>query len=425
MKLWVILRNIFILFISVFLLGSSVVPPADEVEQIRAFTRLIEFDYVNWTLEALLLKNEQSALSPVRYLPVDDQKQIVEDYLTQVDQLNRTRAQIERIFSDPNVSNPEKESAVLQATWEELRGKVNQIAPLVESVIQQQVSTAIAELHLSLGGQPIPPVLYHVTPLPLALIISPRGHIEQTGNISLLADVSLEEIVQLEDEVSKNLNVSALVVPIGGVGIYPTMVMSTTDLTWTIETVAHEWTHNFLTLRPLGVLYDASPELRTMNETTANISGTEIGQLVLKIYFPEFLPPPATEQSPSNTQPQPTATPSGPPPFNFNAEMRITRVNVDQLLAAGKIDESESYMETRRQYFWDNGYQIRKLNQAYFAFYGAYADQPGGAAGVDPVGPAVVALREQSKSLAEFLNRISLMTSFQELQQEIDQNSNP
>jgi hypothetical protein len=89
------------------------------------------------------------------------------------------------------------------------------------------------------------------------------------------------------------------------------------------------------------------------------------------------------------------------------------------LLAAGKINDAEAYMEARRQFFWQNGYQIRKLNQAYFAFHGAYADTPGGAAGEDPVGPAVRALREQSKSLADFLDTISWMTSFEQLQQAV------
>jgi hypothetical protein len=96
--------------------------------------------------------------------------------------------------------------------------------------------------------------------------------------------------------------------------------------------------------------------------------------------------------------------------------MHTTRVTVDAMLAAGKIEEAEAYMEARREIFWQNGYTIRKLNQAYFAFYGAYADVPGGAAGEDPVGPAVRALREQSDSLADFVNRISWMTSFEELQ---------
>jgi hypothetical protein len=112
---------------------------------------------------------------------------------------------------------------------------------------------------------------------------------------------------------------------------------------------------------------------------------------------------------------------SSPSPFDFNHEMHTTRVNVDALLAAGKINEAESYMEQRRQLFVQNGYTIRKLNQAYFAFYGAYADVPGGAAGEDPVGPAVRALRAHSQSLADFVNRIAWMTSFDELKKTVGQ----
>ena len=73
-------------------------------------------------------------------------------------------------------------------------------------------------------------------------------------------------------------------------------------------------------------------------------------------------------------------------------------------------------MEQRRQVFWNNGYHIRKINQAYFAFYGAYADAPGGgAAGADPVGSAVRLLRQQSPSLRVFINQISWMSSFEQL----------
>ena len=108
-----------------------------------------------------------------------------------------------------------------------------------------------------------------------------------------------------------------------------------------------------------------------------------------------------------------------PPPFDFRAEMHETRVTTDEMLAQGEIEEAEAYMETRRQLFWKNGYLLRKLNQAYFAFHGAYADVPGGAAGEDPVGPAVRALREQSDSLEDFINTIAWMTSFEQLQQAI------
>jgi hypothetical protein len=193
------------------------------------------------------------------------------------------------------------------------------------------------------------------------------------------------------------------------------MVMSTTDLNWLVETISHEWTHNFLTLHPLGLLYDASSQMRTINETTANISGKEIGLEVLKRYYPDRVPP---EEKTSPSKPAAPPAPEDPNAFNFNREMHKTRVEVDAMLAQGKITEAENYMEQRRRFFWDHGYQIRKLNQAYFAFYGAYNDIPGGgAAGADPVGPAVQQLRKESKSLADFLNRIAWVTSFNGLQQ--------
>jgi hypothetical protein len=138
--------------------------------------------------------------------------------------------------------------------------------------------------------------------------------------------------------------------------------------------------------------------------------------LILEKYYPQFVP-----QEPKNQPPDPDDSAvdplTEPEAFDFRAEMRETRVETDQLLSEGKIEQAEDYMESRRQYFWENGYAIRKLNQAYFAFYGAYNDEPGGgASGEDPVGPAVVALRSQYTHLSDFLNDISWVTSFEKLQ---------
>ncbi|HVP21031.1 MAG TPA: hypothetical protein VMS73_04140, partial [Anaerolineaceae bacterium] len=296
----------------------------------------------------------------------------------------------------------------------QLKDQRTRLGPLAEEVLQSQVSSVLADLGLTTGGQPLPPLLYHVTPLPMALIISPRNVIREDNNISLDPDLSLQQMVALEDKEEKALNVSALVTGIGGVGTYPTMVMSTTDMNFLTSTISHEWTHNFLTIRPLGINYNASGDMRTINETTANLVGKEVGREVLRRYYPEYLPAPTP--TPAPTPSGPTPTPSGPPPFNFNHEMHITRVNVDQMLKDGQIDQAEAYMETRRQFLWNHGYLIRKLNQAYFAFNGAYNDEPGGgAAGEDPIGPAVVKLRQESPSLAAFLYKISQVTSFDQL----------
>ncbi len=288
--------------------------------------------------------------------------------------------------------------------------------------MQDQVSQVIAELGLTVIGQPVPNVWYHSTPLPMALIVSPRDHIEQTANISVTTDLTLDEQAALESKVDQGLNTSSLVVGIGGVGVYPTMVMRTTNLNWTLSTVAHEWIHNYLTLRPLGVLYSETPELRTMNETTASIAGDEIGALVIKQFYPELM---TASDSTLSLISAPFDHPEPGdflrPPFDFREAMHETRITADAFLAEGKIEEAEAYMESRRAIFLQNGYLLRKINQAYFAFHGAYADSPGGAAGQDPVGPAVRALREQSDSLADFVNTISWMTNFEQLKEAVNQ----
>src|SRR3989304_1157988 len=101
--------------------------------------------------------------------------------------------------------------------------------------------------------------------------------------------------------------------------------------------------------------------------------------------------------------------------------MHATRVMVDALLAEGRVEEAEAYMETQRQMFWDNGYPIRRLNQAYFAFYGAYADEPGGPAGEDPVGEAVRDLWACSPSPSAFLRRMAWMNEFADLQAALEE----
>jgi len=394
----------------------------DTSDRVRSFTREIEFDYPNWVWNAAWIKLEQASIGLPYLFDRATNKQVVVEYLRTTKDLMQAESQIEKIFADPAITDKESSSAYVRAQRDELIARQNSLAPLAEATLQSQISQALAEDGLTTLGQPLPPVLYHISSTPMALIVSPRNKIEQIANVSVLPTLTLDDQIKVEDQVAHSLNVSTLVVGTGGIGVYPTMVMETTDLHWTLSTVAHEWTHNYLNVRPLGLNYSTTPELRTMNETTANIVGGEVGQLVMQKYYPELLASSSSKNSISfNKSTLPSNGLDDPLPFDFRAQMHETRVTVDKLLTEGKIEEAESYMEQRRQLFWKNGYLIRKLNQAYFAFNGAYADVPGGAAGEDPVGPAVRALRAQSSSLVDFVNTIAWMTSFQQLQQAIHQ----
>ena len=409
-----ITRQIIPLLIAALMMTSSVMRLEKPLDKARLFTAGIEYDYIAWTLGAVKEKTGQAQINAAQRLTPEQQTQVVIRYFDLVRELEITRGQIHILYSDPRVVDTEAATAELVLRQHSLEDTLNDLSALTEAILQHQVAQVLADNGLGFLAQEVPPVLFHSTPLPTALIVSPRDTIRQDVNISLLADLSLEEITRLEEKVEAYMNVSALVEDVGGIGVYPTMVQRASNLEWTLDTITHEWTHNYLSLHPLGLLYDKTPELRTMNETTASIVGTEISNAVMARYYPAYFAGGAKVNKGAIKAANPTQ-------FDFYHEMHVTRVRVDELLAQGKIEEAEAYMEERRIEFVKNGYMIRKLNQAYFAFHGAYAEVTEGAAGQDPVGPAVRALREQSDSLVDFLRRIARMNSFDDLQQSISQ----
>lgn len=396
------------------LLNTSTWQPSSQEEKIRPFTRTYEFDFVSWTLDALFDKLSMAGFGFNHYLDFTQDRKIMRDYFQLLKEQEQLESSLEAVFVDPENDDPEQDAFDLQRELSVIQSDLKKQASLAEVVVQKQISMTLVDIGLADLGQPFPPILYHATNLPKELIISPRDVIEQSASISLEADMDLESIIELEDTLEANSDYSALVVSIGGISTYPTMVINTTSLPYLLDTVAHEWMHNYLVFRPLGMHYSSSPELRTMNETTATIASEEISDAVIKKYYYDLL----EVQQPSYKEYEVAYHPSqneDSEEFNFDQEMYQTRIKVDELLAQGQIQEAEDYMEERRQVFWDNGYQIRKLNQAYFAFHGAYADQPYSAAGEDPVGDAVRIVRSRSESLAIFIHKMSALSSYDEL----------
>jgi hypothetical protein len=415
---WRLLRALIVLFLATMILAQSILPYGGLSSQVRSITRAIEFDFGTWTLDAIVEKFSNWALSLQLFIPQEQQSNLVMEYLSQVERYNLLNAQVLLIFADPEIPNPNAASLSLRLERDQVAQRLKGLAPLAESILQTQLMSVINDVDLGILGQVLPPSLYRTSEIPYSLVVSPRTEIKQAFDISLEPGLVTETMERIERQVFNNLDYAALVVPIGGIGTYPTMIMQTTNIVWLTEVIAHEWVHNYLTVRPLGMNYLTSAELRTLNETVASLAGKELGRMILERYYPDFLPPDveAAKGNASLSQPEPD-----PNAFDFRKEMRITRIEVDQLLAQGEVQNAEEYMESRRQFFWENGYLIRKLNQAYFAFYGAYNDEPGGgASGEDPIGPAVVAYREQFDSLGGFLNAISWIDSFDDLQKRLN-----
>ena len=243
---------------------------------------------------------------------------------------------------------------------------------------------------------------------PLLLVVSNRDRIVYLDRILLSPGLSDDTMAQIEAKVDA-LGLSSLVVRIGGFGAaYPAVVSPDMKAAHIINAAVEEWAHQYLAFKPLGFLYLADslglrqdPDVIVMNETLAGMIAKEIGGKVYQNYY-------------SGAGSQPDEPNRGV--FDFDKEMRETRLKADGLLAAAKIDEAEGYMEARRIYLNSHGYRIRKLNQAYFAFHGIYGQDPGA---VSPVYRDMLALRRSCAGLSGFVDQTSAMTSYADLRQSV------
>jgi hypothetical protein len=407
------LTLIVLLTTMVFLLPADGLPPGKFDTKVTYLLAGQQFDFAGWEMGALSGKLAHGLIAPQRYMDERARHDFVVDYLQLVADIQRLDREIQRAYTDPELEDPEAATREARAQLATLRAEEDARQPLAEAILEEQTATILAEEGFGTLEREFPPVGAHFTPLPLLLIVSPRARIERIYSLGLRHGLDVAQREEIEAQVDATDDVSSLVTGIGGLAAYPAMLLESSSLNWVAEVTAHEWTHHFLTLRPLGWNYDVSGETRTINETVASIVGTEVGRRTIARYYPELLPP-EPEPAPEGTQ-EPDDEPEEPPEFDFRAEMRETRIRVDELLAAGQIEEAETYMEERRQEFVAQGYGIRKLNQAYFAFHGAYADEPG-AAGADPIGPAVHELRALSPDLSTFVRQIAHVTTLAELQ---------
>jgi len=243
------------------------------------------------------------------------------------------------------------------------------------------------------------------------LVVSPREEIAIKSQVALRHDVGPLTAAILEDAVDTALNVRSLVVPIGGYSTYPTMIAATAPRDFVIEAIAHEWCHTYLFFRPLGWNYGSSPQLTAMNETVCSIVGGDIGRAVLER---EYGVPPRTPPWAATPTPTPTTTATPESSFNVNRELRRIFLQADELLRKKDIAGAEAIMEEGRQRLAAHGFYLRKLNQAFFAFYGSYAEGPD-AISIDPVGEDLRELRRRSPNVKVFLETVASMASYDDL----------
>ena len=392
--------------ISFCLLGAGCAATKDFDKSLSQIACPYRFSIARWEASAIVEELKGAVVG--RGEAADGEAAKAKEYFATVARIKSLTYEIEAVKAGHKTGD----LAALEADLSELQQQRSSLGKATETVIAGQMRQVLfqqgiyhpADKYLKLKIN-FPPLNFKLEEPPHLLVISPRDKIESMREIVLKQEMKVEEMEKIEAEIEK-LGVSAIVVDLGGFGgTYPTFVTNEANLRFALDTAAEEWLHQYLAFKPLGFRYvldligiARNYEIATINETVAGMVSREIGGMLMDSYYPDLK---SAESSPEKKS-----------DFDFDQEMREIRKAVDEYLEKGEIEKAEAFMAERQQYLVSKGYQIRKLNQAYFAFYGTYADRP---SSVSPIGDELKQLRSQSTSLKEFLDAVSSITSRAEL----------
>lgn len=307
--------------------------------------------------------------------------------------------EMQLLSSRDDGSSPLIDEVALQEQLRALRRHQDRMQPQAEEILESLVSASLSdEGFKSRIGLIWPPVDVDMSIPPSVMVMSPRDRIERQNTVTLRPKLRLEEREALEDDVFRTQNLSGLVVDIAGIATYPSIVSPELSLHETLIATTHEWLHQYWFFHPLGRNYWKDSNTTILNETAADLAGRELGRQIYEALVGVVVIEPGKAQVTEGD-------------FNFRREMQYTRSQVDNLLAEGRVEDAETYMENRRQIFVENGFFIRKLNQAYFAFFGTYADSP---ASTSTIGEEIALFRASVDTVGDFIRAIAKFSSYED-----------
>lgn len=346
--------------------------------------------------------NELYHSAITEYISLTNRLSYLESELANHEPNNKT----ESIYNDT--------ASTLMQDIESTRISIVSIRDKIEEFLESAISAEIQTHDIGYTGPMglhLPPVDFRLTYSPKVLIISPRNRIDMMESILIRSDIKQKEILSIESTIKKTHQLSPYIANTGGLATYPSTISHKTSIRNIINTAAHEWLHHYLFFKPLGQSYWSTNTMRSINETTANIFAKEISDTIYSALRNSGLDDINYEHTDRKVHKINNL-------FDFRMEMRITRLEVEKMLSNDNIEAAEEYMENRRQYFIANGYYLRVLNQAYFAFHGTYADSP---SSISPIYSQLITIRSASNSLNEFISQVSSISNHEDFLNLVDQ----
>ena len=286
---------------------------------------------------------------------------------------------------------------------QELEDRKKTLQGRAEEAVEAVISDVLRKQGLGFKANILlPPTDFRFETPPLILVTSPRNKItlKESKLVKNVIDPNIRD--HIEKKIEEDNITSALVDDLAGLGTYPAFVSDKYDLRQVVRTAAHEWLHNYWIFHSFGRNMWDSPEMYTLNETAADLAGNELGDRA-------FLRLGGTIQN--NSSIYSSLEVSHP---HLTRILRETRQTVESLLIQGEIEEAEKLMRESQWTLKLGGYSIRKINQAYFAFRGNYAESP---ASTSQIGAELKEYRSLFNSTGEFVKSLSKIKSYEQFKQ--------
>ncbi len=410
-------RWVFRALLIVVLFIAWVVPTGDKRFDTPASAASLDHGYglVSWEFENIFDKWTHRVWTVFPWTPTSesDRRAALDRYVVLVDEIRAAKNELNRVTTS---ASPDLNAVdASQSDVDRLIGERDAIRPAVEEYLEQIIGENVRSDEIDLVSSFVwPPVDFRIGDPPKLLVTSPRNEISRIEDVLIDPDISIEDMSRIEDELVDGHDISAVILQTGGLASYPN-VIPTTHLKRLVDVAAHEWLHAHLAFYPLGQAYFSGGDIRSMNETLADIFGREVGLRVYSEVTGEPFVAPIRPETALKSKPSDGAEEAveDPESFSFNRFMGETRRETDELLAENLIDEAEVYMESRRVELLDHGYQIRKINQAYFAFHGTYAESP---SSTSPIARYMWDLREQVETVGDLVKLLKPIRTYVEFE---------
>lgn len=344
-----------------------------------------------------------------------DRRGALDRYEVLVDELRTAKDHLNTVTSASGSDGDLVEIENAQAAVDRLIAERDGLRDSVEEYLEQVIGDVVRTDAVDLVSVFVwPPVDFRIDSPPKLLVTSPRDEIRRIEDVLIDPGISVDEMTGIENELTDSFDLSAVIIQTGGLASYPNVV-PTTGLKRLLDVASHEWLHAYLAFHPLGWAYFGGGEIRSINETLGDMFGREVGLLAYSKVTgePYFAPTRPETASKDMAEEEAEEQDDDPDEFSFNRFMGETRRHTDDLLSEGSIVEAEEYMEARRVELLDHGYRIRKINQAYFAFHGTYAESP---SSTSPLARYLWDLREQVDTVGELVKLLRPIGTYREFE---------